>query len=223
MKTSSVETRAPLSRERVLGAAVALADESGIEALSMRRLAQGLGVEAMSLYHWINGKDELLGGMLDVVFAEMELPATDGDWRSALRAGALSAHHVLLRHPWACNLLGSPTGPTPARLRWMNGILGRLRAAGFSPVLTHYAYHALDSHIVGYTLWLLPYLTLSRTQPDLAEQFLADSSMADLPHLAEHIGVHLAPPGPDDVNGFEFGLDLLLDGLERLRPGPGED
>ena len=197
-------------------AAVGLADADGIESLSMRRLAQQLGVEAMSLYHWFASKAVLLGEMLDAVFAEMELPPTEGDWRAALRTCAISAHQVLLRHPWACNLIGTPTGPSPAQLSWMDGILGRLRSAGFSPEMTHHGYHALDSHIVGFTLWLLPYLALASDMPDLADQLLAGNALADLPHLVEHIGVHMAPGGPDDINEFEFGLDLILDGLERM-------
>lgn len=206
--------RLRLSRERVLEAAVALADEQGLESMSMRRLAQQLGVEAMSLYHYFPNKGELLGGMLDAVSAEMELPSAQGDWRSALRSAAISAHETLLRHPWACSLLMTPTGPSPARLHWMDGILGRLRGAGFSPEMTHHAYHALDSHIVGFTLWLLPYLQLSRAQPDFAEQFVAATPLEELPHLAEHIDVHLSD-GAGDASEFEFGLDLILDGLQR--------
>lgn len=212
--SQSPSTRVPLSLDRILGAAIALADEGGIESLSMRRLAQELGVEAMSLYHYVANKRELLGAMLDVVFSEMGLPAVDGDWRSALRETAVSAHQVLMRHPWACPLVMSPTGPSPARLRWMDGILGRLRAAGFSPEMTHHAYHALDSHIVGFTLWVLPYLALARERPDFAQEFIAQTSLDELPHLAEHIEVHLSDRA-GDTSEFDFGLELVLDGLER--------
>jgi AcrR family transcriptional regulator len=173
----------------------------------------------MSLYHHVASKGDLLDAMIDAVFAEMELPAADGDWRDAMRASAVSAHHVLLRHAWACRLLMTPTGgPSPARLRWMNAILGRLRSAGFSPEMTHHAYHALDSHIVGFTLWVLPYLALARERPDFAQEFMAQQPLDDLPHLSEHIGVHLADR-PGDTSEFDFGLDLILDGLERLREG----
>lgn len=209
-------TRVPLSLDRILAAAIALADDGGIESLSMRRLAQELGVEAMSLYHYVANKRELLGAMLDVVFGEMGLPAAEGDWRSALRASAISAHQVLMRHPWACPLVSSPTGPSPARLRWMDGILGRLRAAGFSPEMTHHAYHALDSHIVGFTLWVLPYLALARERPDFAQEFMAEASLDELPHLAEHIGVHLSDRA-GETSEFDFGLELILDGLARTR------
>jgi AcrR family transcriptional regulator len=223
MKTDQPETaseaRAPLSRERVLAAAIELADGSGIEFLSMRKLAQQLGVEAMSLYHYFGKKDELLGGMIDVVFSEMELPSTDGDWRSDMRRCAISAKDTLLRHAWAAPLLGSLTGPSPRRLVWMNAVLGRLRDAGFSPNMTHHAYHALDSHIEGFVLWVLPYLALEKELPQLAQQFLESFPYEELPHLAEHVKEHMEDR-PGDTSEFEFGLDLLLDGLDRLREAP---
>ncbi|HEX2194630.1 MAG TPA: TetR/AcrR family transcriptional regulator C-terminal domain-containing protein [Candidatus Limnocylindria bacterium] len=208
--------RVPLSRERVLAGAVSLADAQGIERLSMRRLAQELGVEAMSIYYHVPNKAGLLSAMLDAVFGEMELPSGDGDWRDQIRRAAISAHHVLLRHPWACGLLGALTDPSPSRLVWMNAILGSLRQAGFSAEMTHHAYHALDSHIVGFTLWVLPYLTLARERPDLAQRFLAERSLEGLPHLVEHIALH-AEDRAGDTSEFDFGLGLILDGLERLR------
>ena len=212
----------PLSRDRILRTAVALADEHTIEALTMRRLAQALGVEAMSLYYHVARKDQLLDGMLDLVFAEMELPTESADWRPGIRACALSAHHTLLRHPWACGLITGTANPSPARLRWMNAVLGHLRRAGFSAEATHHAYHALDSHIVGFTLWVLPYLAIQRERPDFARQVIEQLPLADLPHLAEHIDFHLADR-PGDTSEFDFGLELILDGLERLRPGRAED
>jgi AcrR family transcriptional regulator len=212
----TVESRTPLSRDRILAAAIALADQAGIESLSMRKLAQELGVEAMSLYYYVANKGELLDGMLDQVFSEMELPSSEGDWRAAMRASAISAHQVLLKHEWACRLLMSPTGTSPARLRWMNGILGRLRAAGFSPEMTHHAYHALDSHIVGYTLWVLPYMAIARERPDFAREMLSEAALEDLPHFAEHVEVHLSGRA-GETSEFDFGLDLVLDGLEKKR------
>jgi AcrR family transcriptional regulator len=201
----------------VLRAAVALADEEGIESLSMRRLAQHLGVEAMSLYYYFARKDDLLDGMLDTVFAEMDLPATTPDWRADMRRSAVAAKEVLLRHAWATKLVGDgQVFPSQARLQWMNAILGRLRLAGFTPNMTHHAYHALDSHIVGFVLWVLPYIAVSRDRPDLAAQFLKDFPAAELPHLAEHIREH-AEDRPGDTSEFEFGLDLILEGLERRR------
>jgi AcrR family transcriptional regulator len=208
--------RLPLNRERILAAAIALADEAGIESLSMRNLAQEVGVEAMSLYYYVANKGELLGGMLDIVFSEMELPSDEGDWRAAMRASAISAHHVLLAHPWACQLLASPNSPSQARLRWMNGILGQLREAGFSPEMTHHAYHALDSHIVGFTLWVLPYLQIAKEQPNLVQEFMAQPLLAELPHLAEHVEVHMSDRAAD-TSEFDFGLDLILAGLEKMR------
>ena len=217
---TKVHIRPPLNRERVLGAAVALADELGLEAVSMRRLAQELGVEAMSLYHYFRSKNELLAGMLETVYGEFERPPEIGDWRDAMRRSAISAHNTLLTHPWACNLIGQPLGPSPTQFEWMNSILGRLRSAGFSPELTHHAYHALDSHIVGFTLWVLPYLAIQRDQPDFVQRVLAEIPLVDLPHLAEHIEYHMADR-PGDTSEFDFGLDLLLDGLERLRKTDG--
>jgi len=214
---AATEARVPLSRDRVLHAAADLADEGGLEALSMRRLAQSLGVEAMSLYHHVRNKGDLLGGMLDIVYAEVEPPSGEGDWRSAMRRSAISFQQVLMRHPWACSLLGSRIDASPTRLRYMDAVLGRLRSAGFSADMTHHAYHALDSHIVGFTLWLLPYLAIAQQQPDYAEHFLQELSGEDLPHLSEHVLVHMAPSKPGDVGEFEFGLDLILDGLDRLR------
>jgi AcrR family transcriptional regulator len=214
---STADDRVPLSRERVLHAALELADQHGIESLSMRRLAQRLGVEAMSLYHHVRNKQDLLGGMLDSVYAEVE-PPSGADWRSAMRRSAISFHHALLRHPWACGLLGSSIGPSPMRLRHMDQVLGTLRAAGFTAEMTHHAYHALDSHIVGFTLWLLPYLAAFRQEPDLPGTFLEQLDVDALPHLAEHVEVHMRPHAADEIDEFEFGLELILDGLERLRP-----
>ena len=213
------EPRAPLSRERVLQAAVALADVSGIDSFSMRKLAQELGVEAMSLYHYFASKSELLAGMLEAVYAEFERPPADGDWRDGMRHAAISAHHTLLKHAWACNLIGQPIGPSAAQFEWMDAILGRLRSAGFSAEMTHHAYHALDSHIVGFTLWVLPYLALAETQADLGKRALETARNAELPHLAEHIDYHLSSDSQGDTSEFDFGLDLLLDSLERIRQG----
>jgi AcrR family transcriptional regulator len=183
----------------------------------MRRLAQGLGVEAMSLYHHVRNKDDLLAGMLDMAYSEIELPAGDADWRSEVRRTAISFHDVLLRHEWACGLFMAPLSVGPARFRYMDTLLGRLRSAGFSADMTHHAYHVLDSHIVGFVLWLLPYLAFTRQSPQGAGDLLQNVPISELPHLAEHIGVHQAPARPGDMSAFEFGLDLILEGLERSR------
>jgi AcrR family transcriptional regulator len=209
-------SRIALSRQRVLDAALELADAEGIEKLSMRRVAQPLGVEAMSLYHHVRNKQDLLAGLLDRAYAEIELPRAGDDWRADVRRTAVSFHHVLLRHSWACGLFTLPLEIGPARTAYMDTLLGRLRGAGFSAVMAHHAYHALDSHIVGFTLWLLPYLAEPQL-PDLAERLLEQLSAGNHPHLAEHIRVHLDPDPRDDVSEFEFGLDLILDSLERIR------
>jgi AcrR family transcriptional regulator len=201
----------------VLGTAIELADADGIEALSMRRLAQELGVEAMSLYHHVANKAEILDAIVDMVVGEFELPPPDAEWKSAIRTAAVSAHAILVRHPWSAPLVLSGSGVSMARLRYMEGILGTLRRAGFSADMTDHAYHALDSHIMGFTLWQVG-MNLG-SEDDLkamAGEFLAQLSVDEFPYLAEHIQQHLEPADPDDVGEFEFGLGLILDGLERL-------
>jgi AcrR family transcriptional regulator len=181
----------------------------------MRRLAQELGVEAMSLYYYVSSKDEILGAMLDLVFDEIDVPA-GGNWRSAIRRMAISMHDALLRHHWAPGLTMSSARVTQSRLRHMDRVLGRLREAGFTDALTDHAYHALDSYIIGFTLWQLPIVAMAKDLPKLAEEFYAQLPEDEYPHLRAHIRWHMAPP-TDRVNAFEFGLDLILDGLERLR------
>ncbi len=211
--------RVPLSRERVLEAAIALADESGIDALSMRKLGQALGVEAMSLYHHVASKDEILSGIVDIVERGIELPAAGADWKDSLRTTALSAHDAYERHPWAASLALSLQRIRPARLRYMNGLLGCLREAGFSAETTDLAYHALESHIAGFTLWSSGLSIDEEQLPDLAATFLADVPIAEFPYLVEHVEEHLKERSPDNPGSFAFGLDLLLDGLDRLRNG----
>jgi AcrR family transcriptional regulator len=209
-------TRTPLSRERVLRAAIALADEQGLGALTMRRLAQRLGVEAMSLYHHVPGKDGLLQGMLELVTEEMAVARPGGDWKAELRRSALSAHGVLGRHPWLAGASASTVAPVQARFRFMEGLLSTLRAAGLSPTQTDHAYHALDSHITGSTLWLASLRLDDVDLEQLARQTMRDLPRDEFPGLIEHLEVHLAPPDPGDEGSFAFGLDLLLDGFERL-------
>ena len=212
------ETRIPMSRERVLEAAIALADAGGIESLTMRRLAQELGVEAMTLYYYVANKDEILNGIADLIVGEIELPPSGADWKAAVRKTAISAHQVLLRHPWAANLVLSASGFSQARMQYMNALLGCLREAGFSPEMTDLAYHALESHIMGFTLWVVGMnLGSDEDVAALASDFLREFPRDELPHLAEHIEQHMKPRDPDDEGAFAFGLDLLLDGLERLR------
>ncbi len=210
------EPRPALTRERVLDAARQLADEHGIASLTMRRLAGELGVEAMTLYYYVANKDEILDGILEAVVGEMEVPSADGDWKGNLRAMAISAHDVLVRHPWAASLLLSGPRVSAARLRHMDAILGCLRGGGFSAEMTDHAYHALDSHIMGFTLWQVG-ISQGLAQLGPVAGFLEELDTERLPHLAEHIEQHLRERRPDEETEFEFGLRLILDGLERLR------
>ena len=212
------EPRAPLSRERVLRAALALADEAGIESLSMRRLGQELGVEAMSLYNHVANKDDIEDGIVEIALSEIEVPTDETDWKAALRQTAISAHEVFVRHRWACSLMMRVPRVSPVRMRWMESVLRTLREAGFSADMTHHAYHALDSHITGFTLWLvsMPFDTREELV-DLAEGFLREIPAEEYPYIVEHAEQHIAPPDPEGKSEFEFGLDLILDGLERLR------
>jgi AcrR family transcriptional regulator len=208
--------RAPLSRDQVLQAAVALADEGGVGALSMRKLGQVLGVEAMSLYNHVAGKADLLDGMIDVVFSEIGLPPAVGGWKSAMRTRALSARAVLGRHRWAIGLMESRKTPGPATLRHHDAVLGCLRGAGFSVELTAHAYSLLDSYIYGFALQeaSLPFGTPEETAQvtrEIAGQMPAD----EYPHLAELATAHVLQPGYQYGSEFEIGLDLILDALER--------
>jgi AcrR family transcriptional regulator len=213
-------SRLPLSRERVLRAATALADAGGIESLTMRRLGEELGVEAMSLYKHVANKDDLIDGMTDAVFAEIDLPSGATDWRTAMRERAISVRAALSRHPWATPLMQSRTSPGPATMRHHDTVIGSLRAAGFSVALTAHALSALDSYIYGFALQQrsLPFETGEQTA-ELAEAILAQFPAEAYPHLAELTVQHVLQPGYDYGDEFEFGLDLVLDGLERARAG----
>ncbi len=213
--------RVGLSKDRVLRAAIQIADKSGIESLTMRKLAQKLGVEAMTLYYYMTKKDDILDGILDLVVSEIEMPSQGGDWKAALRGSAISAHEVLLRHPWACRLMMSPARIRPGRLRYMESLLKRLREAGFSAEMTHHAYHALDSHILGFTMWEVGYTTGIRELPDSGAALRRDLTLAEYPYLVEHMEEHVtASSGGDGESEFEFGLDLIVDGLEEIRVRP---
>jgi AcrR family transcriptional regulator len=217
------QRRAPLTRERILRAAVALADDGGIEALSMRKLAKELGVEAMSLYNHVNNKGDLVDAMVDLVVRKIELPS-DPDWKKAIRQCAISAYDTFLRHPWACSLVMAPgklrLGENP-RLRYMEWLLGRLDKAGFSPELTYRGYHALDSHILGFTMWHLGHsagrddVTGGEDPADFIAKLVPQLRANGYPRVAEHAEQHLSAPWRETLREFEFGLDLILDGLKK--------
>jgi len=213
--------RAPLSRERVLAAAVALADQGGISSVSMRKLGEALGVEAMSLYNHVASKSDLIDGMIDIVFGEIDLPSGDGGWRAAMRRRAISARQALRRHRWAIGLMESRSSPGPATLAHHDAVLGCLRRAGFSVELTAHAYALLDSYIYGFALQeaSLPFGTAEETAQvahEIAGQFPADQ----YPHLTELAIAHVLQPGYRYGNEFEIGLDLILDALERAASRP---
>jgi len=210
------EPRSRLTLERVLRAAVELADEGGLEALTMRALADKLGVAAMSVYYYASGRDDILNGILDLVVTDMETASGGAGWRAAIRNSAISAHEALERHPWACGLIMSPARIRSGRIRFMEAMLARLREAGFSAEQTDLAYHALDSHIIGSTLWEVGYSDGSEGLEDYASAFLRTLHEDEYPYLAEHVRQHMLPPRPSE-SSFEFGLDLILDGLERIR------
>ncbi len=215
-RAQAEEPRIPLNRDRVLHAAIALADEGGIESLSMRKLGQALGVEAMSLYNHVANKDDILNGIVEIVEGDIELPSPGADWKPALRRTAKSAHDIFQRHPWAAGLVLSANGARPVRWRYMNAILGCLREAGFSAEMTDHAYHALESHIAGFTLWASQLSIDADQLPDLAADFIKRLP-EDLPYLVEHVHQHLKERSLEDEGTFIFGLDLILDGLERIR------
>lgn len=205
------EPREPLSTVRVLQAAIRLADEGGIEALTMRKLGRALGVEAMSLYKHVANKDEVLDGIVDLVESQIALPDAGDDWAAAVRTCGLSAQKVLQQHPWACNLI--MTRFRPSRMRYMNWLLGVLDGAGFAPALAFHAYHVIDAHILGYTVWEAGH---SVVPADLNE-VIAALDFSPYPHLASHVAEHQHRTGYTAVTGFEFGLDLILRGLEAMR------
>ena len=208
--------RTPLNRDRVLQAAVALADEHGIDSLSMRKLGDAVGVEAMSLYNHVANKEDLLDGMIDVVFSEIELPTSDDGWKTAMRRRAVAVRTVLSRHRWAVGMMESRTSPGPATLRHHDAVLGCLRGGGFSLELAAHAYSALDSYIYGFALQerSLPFDTPEETA-QLARAMVAQFPSELYPHLAEFTFGHILKPGYDFGDEYEFGLDLILDGLEQ--------
>ena len=213
----SAKARTPLSRERVLRAALVLADQGGIESLTMRKLGQELGVEAMSLYNHVANKDDILDGIVDLVFSEIALPSDRADWKTAMGGRAISAHEALLRHPWATSLMQSRTNPGPATLRHHDSVLGSLRSAGFTLAMAAHAVSVIDGYVYGFALQQinLP-LQTPKQVAEVGENILGQLA-GQYPYLAEMITDHAMKPGYNYADEFQFGLDLILDGLERLR------
>ncbi|MFD5174912.1 TetR/AcrR family transcriptional regulator C-terminal domain-containing protein [Nocardia sp. NPDC058379] len=207
--------RTPLTRERVLRAAIGLADQEGLDALSMRKLAKAVGVEAMSLYNHVANKEDLLDGIVDLVVAEIYVPRADGDWRAELRQRATSAHEVLLRHRWATGLLGSRVNVGPAMLRYIDATLACLITAGFSYEQADRAWNALDSHIYGFTLQAINFPLDPSEYASAAQRFLPLIPTETHPYM--HALTALVIDGAHSgIADFTFGLDLLLGGLEQL-------
>jgi len=203
-----------------LKTAVALADRQGLESLSMRKLADELGSGAMSLYHYVPNKEQLLDGMVDIVFGEIERPSTDVDWKTAMRKRAISTREALRRHPWAIGVMEGRTNHGRANLRLHDAVLGCLRAAGFSLEMTVHAYSVQDAYIYGFAL------QEQDMSPESADDFAAEAQrqmreyeavLAEYPHLVEVVGGHVAKAGYDYATEFLFGLDLILAGLDGLR------
>lgn len=211
--------RIPLNRERVLLAGVEFADDHGIASLSMRKLGQALGVEAMSLYNHVANKEQLLDGMVDLVFREIDLPAIGADWKTAMRQRAESARQALGRHPWAINLMSTRTSPGPATLHHHDAVIGSLRAGGFSIAMTAHAFSILDSYIYGFALQeaTLPMGDTEEETTEVAKTMMAGLSRDLFPHLIELTVEQILQPGYDYGHEFEFGIDLILEGLERAR------
>lgn len=208
--------RRPLTRDAVMRAAVEFADSRGLEVLSMRKLAESLGVEAMSLYNHIANKDDLLEAMVDAVVSEIEFVQHAESWKPAMRRRAISAHEMLLRHPWASMLIVSRINVGPHMLRYMDDTVGCLRQAGFSLAMADHAMTAIDAHVYGFTMLKAHFPIDPAEYASAASQFLPMLPAENYPHtraLAEEIiaGRHTG------INDFTFGLDLILDGLERLR------
>ena len=220
----ATERRVPLSRDRVLRAAVALADESDIGSVSMRKVGQELGVEAMSLYNHVKNKDDLLDGMVEIIAGEIELVPARADWKAGMRSQILEARRVMLQHKWAPGVLETRTFVSPTLMRYFNALLGMFRQGGFSYDMAHHAMHVMGSRMLGFTQELFEPDSDSDADEE-SEQILL--SMADeLPFMIEMMA-EIAHDGPDDTIGwcddqteFEFGIDLILDGLERHRAGP---
>lgn len=218
--TPPTEPRTPLNRERVLRAAVALADDDGIESLTMRELGLRLGVEAMSLYNHVANKDDILDGIVDLVVSEIDLPSATVDWKEAMRGRAISAQEVFSRHPWVSGLIDSRESSGPARLRYFDWMIGTLRRAGFTLEMAARALSVLDSYIYGFGRQQLNMSAGGDYKPEeMAEAFLGAIPADEYPYLREMVVEYAMNSGYDAGADFEFGLNLILDGLQRLLDG----
>jgi AcrR family transcriptional regulator len=207
----------PLTRERVLAVAVQLADEKGLESLTMRELGLRLGVEAMSLYNHVTSKDDILDGMVDLVVSEIDLPSDAVDWKEAMRRRAISAQSAFSRHPWASGLIDSRESSGLARLRYLDWVVGTLRRAGFTLEMAARAFSLLDSYIYGFGRQQLNMAAGGDMTPEeMAEAFLQAIPVDEYPYLSEMVVGYALDTGHDEGADFEFGLRLILDGLERL-------
>lgn len=208
--------RTPLTTERVLRAALKLADRRGLDALSMRTLARALKVEAMSLYNHVPGKERILDGLVELVVAEIDLPGIGGDWRAEMRRRAQSTHAVLMRHRWATMLFVSRLNVGPNMLRYVDATIGCLRAAGFSHPMVDHAWNTLDAYVYGFTLQRLNFPLEPAEYARSAKQFLPMIPPETHPHL-NALSQEIIAGRHDGIQHLELGLDLLLDGLEKLR------
>src|SRR3982074_673343 len=213
----SRQPRVPLNRERVLRAAVVLADTSGIESPTMRRLGQELGVEAMSLYNHVTDKEDILDGLVDLVFSEIELHSKRGGWKTAARRGAVSARELPRRPPGAPGLMPARANPGRGSLRYQDAVLGSFRRAGFSLVMTAHAVSVIDGYVYGFALQQANMLLHTPEQVAEVGEHMLRQMADEYPHLAEIITDHAMQPGYDYGDEFEFGLDLVLDAVDRLR------
>jgi AcrR family transcriptional regulator len=218
MAKTKKTARTPLSKARVLQAALALADEIGIDALSMRKLGEALEVKAMSLYKHVANKDEILDGIVDLVAAEIEAPSIGGDWKQAMRRRANSAHEALKRHPWATMLILSRANVGPAMLIYVDRTIGCLHEAGFSYPLADHAWNAIDNHIYGFTLQQLNFPFEPAEYGEVAKAFLPMIPVETFPYL-NGLSQQVIAGEHDGLSDFSFGLELILGGLERLLVG----
>jgi AcrR family transcriptional regulator len=213
---ATTSSRVPLSRTRVLDAAVAYADARGLETLTMRKLAELLDAAPMALYRHVSSKDDLLDGMIDFVYGEIDVPSEDGDWKLAMRQQAISARETISRHQWAIRLIESSATPRSANVRYHDSVLGILRRSGFSIAMAIHVFTVLDSYVYGFALqeMTMPFDSpedLTGVAQDILQQFPSD----EFPYLAETLSEYVGKSGYDFANEFEFGLDLILDALDR--------